>query len=120
MYYRIFAIVHGFRWTLIAAELIVLANFIVDFFVAIFQCKPVAYFWDKAIAGGSCINQTQFYRWNGVANLLIDFMILALTMPMIWNMSLQFRQKLSLSGLFLLGTLYVCRKPQPPPPLPPW
>ena len=81
--------------------------FLVDMLVAIFECTPVAYFWDKSIHGGTCINQDQFFRWNGVANLLIDFMILTLTMPMIWRLRLQTRQKLSLTVVFLLGLLYV-------------
>ena len=81
--------------------------FLVDLFVAIFECRPVAFYWDQSIKGGSCINQVQFYRWNGVANLLIDFMIWSLTLPVVWRLKLSTRQKLSLSMVFLLGILYV-------------
>ena len=81
--------------------------FLVDVLVAIFECTPVAYFWDKSILGGTCINQDQFYRWNGVANLLIDFMILTLTMPLIWHLRLHTRHKLSLTFVLMLGLLYV-------------
>lgn len=105
LYYRIFGVIRWFRWTLAAAWTIVLLYFIVDLIVAIFECTPVAYYWDKTIKGGTCINQDQFYRWNGVANLLIDFMILTLSIPMIWRLNLAYRQKLSLSGIFLLGLL---------------
>ena len=63
------------------------------------------FFGDKTIKGGICINQNQFYRWNGVTNLLIDFMVLTLTLPLIWRLKLKSRQKLSVSGVFLLGTL---------------
>lgn len=87
------------------AWIIVILYYIVDFSVAVFECKPVAYFWNKKIEGGTCINQNQFFRWNGVANLLIDFMILTLTMPLIWSLNLKDRQKASLSAVFLLGTL---------------
>ena len=79
--------------------------YIVALFIAIFECTPVAFYWDKSIEGGKCINQNQFYRWNGVANLLIDFMILSLTMPMVWRLNLGIRQKISLSSIFLLGLL---------------
>ena len=79
--------------------------FIVNTVVAILECKPIAYLWDKSILGGTCINQDQFFRWNGVANLLIDFMILTLTMPIIWRLKLRTRQKLSLTVVFLLGLL---------------
>jgi len=90
---------------LAAAWTVVLLYFVVNLLVAIFECTPVAFYWDKSITGGTCINQNQFYRWNGVANLLIDFMILTLSIPMIWRLNLAFRQKVSLSGIFLLGLL---------------
>ena len=99
--------IRWFRWELAFAWCIVVLYFLVGMLVAVFECKPVAYFWDKSIHGGTCINQDQFFRWDGVANLLIDFMILTLTMPLIWRLRLQTRQKLSLTVVFLLGLLYV-------------
>ena len=54
---------------------------------------------------GHCINQNSFYRWNAVANLLIDFIIWTLTLPVIWTLSLSRRQKWSLSGVLALGLL---------------
>ena len=105
LYYRIFGVVRWFRWLLAVAWTLVLLYYIVALFLAIFECTPVAFYWDKKIKGGKCINENQFYRWNGVANLLIDFMILCLTMPMVWRLNLEFRQKISLSSIFLLGLL---------------
>lgn len=105
LYYRIFGVVRWFRWLLAVAWIIVLLYYVIALFIAIFECTPVAYYWDKSITGGTCINQNRFYRWNGVANLLIDFMILSLTMPMVWRLNLEIRQKISLSCIFLLGML---------------
>ena len=105
LYYRIFGVVRWFRWLLAVAWTIVLLYYIIALFIAIFECTPVAFYWDKTIAGGTCINESGFYRWNGVANLLIDFMILCLTMPMVWRLELVTRQKISLSCIFLLGLL---------------
>lgn len=107
LYYRLFSITRWFRWELAFAWIIVVLYFIVNVLVAILECKPLSYLWDKSILGGTCINQDQFFRWNGVANLLIDFMILTLTMPIIWHLQLKSRQKLSLTVVFLLGLLYV-------------
>ncbi|KAL6714198.1 hypothetical protein ACLMJK_008693 [Lecanora helva] len=105
LYYRIFGVMRWFRWVLAIAWIISALYFIVDLFVAIFECKPVAYYWDFSIKGGTCINENQFYRWNGVANLLIDFMIWSLTLPVIWRLQLNVKQKLQLSCVFLLGLL---------------
>ena len=78
---------------------------VIDLFVAIFECRPVAFSWDKTIQGGYCIKQADFYRWNGVANLLIDFIIWSLTLPVIWRLHMNVKQRLSLSAVFLLGIL---------------
>ena len=105
LYYRIFGVVRWFRWLLAVAWSIVLLYYVIALFVAVFECTPVTFYWDKNIKGGTCIDQNSFYRWNGVANLLIDFMILCLTMPMVWRLKLGIRQKISLSSIFLLGVL---------------
>ncbi|KAL9012167.1 MAG: hypothetical protein Q9173_003048 [Seirophora scorigena] len=75
LYHRIFGVIRRFRWALAAALTIVVLYFIVCLIVAVLECHPVAFYWDKSIRGGTCINQNQFYRWNGVSNLLIDFMV---------------------------------------------
>lgn len=115
LYYRIFGLVRWFRYVLILAEAIVACYFLACFFAAVFECNPVSYYWDKSIPGGSCIKGTQFYRWNGVANLLIDLMILSITFPMVWGLSISLRQKATLSGVFALGMLCVSDLPPPPP-----
>jgi len=107
LYHRIFGVVRWYRYVLAAAEGIVACYFIVCMFVAVFECNPVSFYWDKEIPHGACINQTQFYRWNGVANLLIDLMILCLTFPMVWRLKIGTRQKITLLSIFLLGALYV-------------
>lgn len=104
LYYRIFGVARRFRYSLVIAECIVAGYFLACVLVTAFECRPISYNWDKSIRG-ACVNQTQFYRWNGVANLLIDFMILSLTFPMVWRLKVAFRQKVTLSSLFLLGTL---------------
>lgn len=57
LYYRIFGIVRWFRWVLAVAWTIVILYFIVDAFVAILECTPVSYYWDKNIRSGKCINE---------------------------------------------------------------
>ena len=97
-----------FHYALIATWGIVASYFIACVFTAIFECHPVSYYWDKSTGPGghanvSCIDETQFYRWNGVANLLIDLLILSLSLPMIWRLNIPLRQKASLTAIFLLG-----------------
>ena len=77
--------------------------FVANLLAAIFECEPVAAYWDHTIPGAKCVDTVAFYRWNGVANLLVDFMILTLTVPMVWQLYLNLKQKVIVSGLFLLG-----------------
>ncbi|KAL9027104.1 MAG: hypothetical protein Q9196_004326 [Gyalolechia fulgens] len=53
LYYRIFGVVRWFRWLLAAVWAVVLLYFIVCLFVAVFECSPVAYYWDKSIKSGT-------------------------------------------------------------------
>ena len=105
LYYSVFWVVRWFKWEFIVAWIIVVLYFIVDLLVGALECSPVPFFWDKTIKGGTCINQNQFYRWNGVANLLIDFMVLTLTLPLIWRLKLKSRQKAFCKRGFSVGNL---------------
>ena len=104
LYRRIFGVSAGFRKVLIVAWCIVLCYFVGDVLAAIFECKPVSFYWNKAIPGGKCVDTVAFYRWNGVAGACMDLMILTLTLPMVWRLSLRTSQKLQLTGVFLIGS----------------
>ncbi|CEL10445.1 hypothetical protein ASPCAL13564 [Aspergillus calidoustus] len=75
------------------------------FFAAIFQCWPIQYTWDKKIVGGSCFNQQAFYRYVSLPNILTDFVILIMPMPLVWKLQTRLTHKLALTGVFLLGGL---------------
>ena len=68
-------------------------------------CTPVAYYYDKTIKGGTCRNQAISGSVNGALGLLGDIYILSLPVPLIWNLKLNMRKKISLLGVFLLGCL---------------
>ncbi|KAJ5651920.1 hypothetical protein N7507_009346 [Penicillium longicatenatum] len=106
LYHRIFGVVRGFRWALWAAGAIVIAWCIASTLGVIFGCWPISKLWDPSLPG-RCINIGAFGRWTGVANLLIDVLILCLPYPMAWRLQTSVRQKVILSGMFLMGT-FVC------------
>ena len=104
LYYRVFGVSDGFRKAVIVAWILVLCYFIADVLAAIFECNPVSFYWDQSIPGGRCVNTVAFYRWNGVAGACMDLMILTLTIPMIWRLSLRTSQKLQLTAVFTIGS----------------
>lgn len=56
---------------------------------------------------GSCINRPAVYLANGVLNVVTDFVILLLPVPMIRGLQMPFRQKLLLAAMFSVGSLWV-------------
>lgn len=80
---------------------------VIQCFGIAFQCTPVAFFWDRTIPGGHCINMMAFFRFANIANLLTDILILAMPIPIVWSLRLDRQKKIGVCGLFLLGG-FVC------------
>ncbi|KAJ6015315.1 hypothetical protein N7540_009906 [Penicillium herquei] len=76
------------------------------FFACAGQCRPLRAYWDKSIEG-HCFNANLFFIVNQAFNVLMDFVILALPIPMIWGLHRAWQDKLALNGVFALGT-FVC------------
>jgi hypothetical protein len=104
LYYRIFGVVRGFRWALWASFCLVICYYVACVIVSICGCSPVSKYWDSSLPG-TCIDSIAFFRWNGVANMLLDVLILCLPYPMAWRLQTTLRQKWILTGIFLLGGL---------------
>ncbi|KAK4541844.1 hypothetical protein LTR36_007376 [Oleoguttula mirabilis] len=79
----------------------------------IFQCTPVEAAWNKTIPGATCINTTSFWMAYAITNILSDVLVLAMPIPEIFRLQLNLKQKIGLSGLFLLGGLCVSTFPRP-------
>jgi hypothetical protein len=70
-----------------------------------FSCWPVAFYWDKDIKSGRCVNLIAFWFSFSGFNILTDILVWLLPMPVLWALQLPRRQKLSLIGVFALGGL---------------
>lgn len=77
------------------------------FFADLFQCTPVAFAWNAAIPGGKCMNTKAFYISSAALNIVSDFAVLLLPIPMVWQLKINTRKKIALISLFSLGGLYV-------------
>jgi hypothetical protein len=66
---------------------------------------PVAYFWDKTIKGGHCMNQYAVWFTNAAVNIVTDFAIIILPMPVLRSLDLPLKQKRALMLVFALGGL---------------
>ncbi|KAF2451160.1 hypothetical protein P171DRAFT_515235 [Karstenula rhodostoma CBS 690.94] len=67
-------------------------------------CRPFAYNWDQSIAGGHCGDRQRFYIWTGLQNLVQDVVLIAMPMPLLWNLRLPLSKKISLTFVFAMGS----------------
>lgn len=82
------------------------------FVVVIFQCNPIAFFWDKSLPGGGvCIATTTFYAWTAGLTILTDVLVLALPFWIFLGLNMATRLKVAIIGIFLLGGMSVASTP---------
>ena len=105
LYYRIFSPSRRFRLAIYIVTAIVFCQWFSVTLAFIFQCRPVAAFWDHTIQRAKCIDLPLFTVVSGVLNLMTDVLILCLPMPMVWGLNTTNAQKVTLTGIFLLGAL---------------
>lgn len=75
------------------------------FFGSLFQCLPVTAIVEAYYSSEKCIDITRFYNAGCITDIIVDFLILVLPIPMVLKLQLSFRQRLAILGIFLLGTL---------------
>ncbi len=102
-YRRIFAGPVMQRLTLIALVFMTLWAVTLAFLLTL-TCMPVAKFWDSSIEGRCLDNLTIWYIMASV-NLITDFGIFSMPLPVIKKLQLPKRQKILLMGVFGLGFL---------------
>ena len=105
LYYRLFFPSRRFRLAIYIASIAVFSQWFSVTLVTVFQCRPVAAFWNKTIPGAECVNISHFTVASGIMNLLTDILILCLPIRMVWGLNTTNTQKITLTGIFLLGSL---------------
>ncbi|KAI4095109.1 MAG: hypothetical protein LQ344_001760 [Seirophora lacunosa] len=104
MYLRVFPVKKVYRYATYTLMFIVTANGIAGIFASLLSCQPLATRWDPAL-GGECINVTYYWRYISLANIVSDLAMLILPLPVVWKLHVSLPQKLSLTVLFLTGSL---------------
>lgn len=72
----------------------------------IFFCKPIHDFWEPTDEK-HCLDGPVAYLAISVSNVIWDFTLLLLPLPMIWSLNMTKKRKLQLCAVFLVGILYV-------------
>ncbi|THW79669.1 hypothetical protein D6D19_01020 [Aureobasidium pullulans] len=71
-------------------------------FASIFICNPVKKVW-RPMTPGHCLGTRTYWLSVTSVNIVLDFAVLALPIPVISRLKLPRRQKIALVGVFLLG-----------------
>ena len=102
LYHRIFPST-GFRKAFLVIGGINVALWISHMVSVVFACVPVAYYWNKKLPNGHCINLNTFAYGITGANFVTDILIWLLPIPWLWSLQMKLPRKLAVIGIFLLG-----------------
>lgn len=72
--------------------------------LCIFQCTPIEKAWNPFVPG-HCINLRGSFIGNAVPNIITDVIILTLPVNYVWKLRTNLSQRISLTCIFLLGSL---------------
>ena len=114
LYRRIFTTLTFKRVNSIAIG-VCLAWLLIAVFNNIFLCHPVsAAFNHHLLFSNHCANLQSWYLGITISNLLLDLIVLSLPLFIIRTLKLSTKQKIMLSSIFLLGSLYASPANFPP------
>lgn len=94
-------------WIIYGATLLSVLPRIAFFFIALFQCKPVSYFWDRT-QPGKCMDIdiiVGIIYFDNVTSLITDFTFAILPAFIIWNLKLKTQAKSLLILLIAMGCM---------------
>ena len=83
--------------------LIVVAAWTITFFLThLLQCLPITALVEP-FYGRNCVNTIPMWYAGSISDIILDFMILTMPIPMVWKLQLPTKQKIGVLAMFLLG-----------------
>ncbi|KAF2969065.1 hypothetical protein GQX73_g4493 [Xylaria multiplex] len=81
------------------------------FFATLLECIPIPQVW-KTLYGTPehdkyCYQYVSMFKATAISNMIVDVAILSVPIPIVWNLKVSTKQKLAISGIFLLGAFVV-------------
>ncbi|CAK42987.1 hypothetical protein M747DRAFT_351024 [Aspergillus niger ATCC 13496] len=97
------------QWLVYSVIFIVLGVSISSFFVDTLSCIPPSKFWNSTKSGHcmSTASQQKFYEVNGILVIVMDILIWAVPIPMLWRVRISLRKKIAVLGVFSVGLLSI-------------
>ena len=105
LYLRLFAVNKPFKYITWLTMFFVFGYLFSNLWTQIFGCTPRAKYWDPDIPG-HCINYTKAGLAYGSMNVVSDFIIFVLPLPIVWGLKLTRKEKFGVSLIFMSGVMY--------------
>ncbi|KAH7069522.1 hypothetical protein FB567DRAFT_634165 [Paraphoma chrysanthemicola] len=104
LYYRIFSIsTKYFRIACNAMNTWVVVSSMAFIIATVFQCTPVAAFWDRSIPNLKCFKNEPWWISYASVQITTDFILLAMPIPQILRLSMNKSEKLGICLVFGTG-----------------
>ncbi|KAK8120829.1 hypothetical protein PG999_004949 [Apiospora kogelbergensis] len=101
-YYRLVYLIDEYKIPYMAIMALSVLWALISIFLITFSCAPVAAFWDKTIPNFTCNFSTGLVA--SVGNIITDFVILLLPIPVVLQLNMGTTQKLACLGIFAVGS----------------
>lgn len=105
LYRRLFLPKKGIRLVIHILMGVLIAQTIANLVAASVACVPFAANWEPTLPGAVCINKELFFIWSSFPNIVTDVIMLALPIPVVWNLQTTTRLKIGLTITFAVGSL---------------
>ena len=104
LYHRVIFVSRPFTWTLLVVALFVFIYSGIQGVGSFLQCTPLNSNWRPEVKR-HCLHIDAAATTFAVCNVLSDFVILILPMPVLWNLKKPTKEKIQIMGMFLMGGL---------------
>ncbi|CAN8100574.1 unnamed protein product [Discula destructiva] len=108
-YVKVFSTAKTFKKACYGIMAIVAAYWVSTFVRSFFLCSPLAAMWNPTllttVPGAYCLDLRAVYLSVSIINQVIDFTLVVLPWPLVWQLHLPMKKKLVLTGIFGLGFL---------------
>ncbi|KAK4234792.1 hypothetical protein C8A03DRAFT_18371 [Achaetomium macrosporum] len=106
-FYLRFSVDKAFRIAVYVVMFIAVGYTLPNALLFAYICRPVAFYWDWSIVGGTCVNQQAVFDSANILNMSTDFLILLLPIWMLRPLRAPLLKKIGISLVLMTGG-FVC------------
>lgn len=105
MYLRIFWAYLPFKLACYGVLLFIILPSAAIILVTIFSCQPIAYFWDRDIPKGTCLDVSALAYANSAFAVAQDTTLIVLPIFMLWSLNMSRKKKAFIGLMFAVGSI---------------